>query len=327
MKKITTFLTNNIAITILILMIIVATVLDRSFIAPANLFNVFNQNSIKGIMAIGMTFLILNGYFDMSLCTLVSLAAALSCGLQNQVGIAGAVLAALLVGAIVGIINGFLVAYVGINGFVVTLATMLGCRGLAYIYPNEKSIVAPNMSFLKFGIGKLGPLSYISILYLILMFIAWFVLRFTNHGRNTYAAGGNAAASANAGIDVKRTIFINFVICGVGSALGGILYAASLGSSSPALGWPDMHMLVIAACVLGGAKLSGGYGNLWFSMVGVMILGIVINIMSITGAAPWVSTFCTGAIMIAVLIADKLITDARNAEALKAAEEAFKSRS
>ena len=204
---------------------------------------------------------------------------------------------------------------------------MLGCRGLAYIYPNEKSIVAPNMSFLKFGIGKVGPLSYISILYLILMFIAWFVLRFTNHGRNTYAAGGNAAASANAGIDVKRTIFINFVICGVGSALGGILYAASLGSSSPALGWPDMHMLVIAACVLGGAKLSGGYGNLWFSMVGVMILGIVINIMSITGAAPWVSTFCTGAIMIAVLIADKLITDARNAEALKAAEEAFKSRS
>ena len=79
--------------------------------------------------------------------------------------------------------------------------------------------------------------------------------------------------------DFRRTIFINFVICGVGSALGGILYAASLGSSSPALGWPDMHMLVIAACVLGGAKLSGGYGNLWFSMVGVMILGIVINII------------------------------------------------
>ena len=274
MKKVTSFLTNNIAITILILMIIVATILDRSFLAPANLFNVFNQNSIKGIMAIGMTFLILNGYFDMSLCTLVSLTAALSCGLQNQIGIFGAVLVSLLVGAVVGVINGTLVAYVGINGFVVTLATMLGCRGLAYIYPNEKSIVAPNMNFLKFGIGK-------------------------------------------------KTIFINFVICGVGSALGGILYAASLGSSSPALGWPDMHMLVIAACVLGGAKLSGGYGNLWFSLVGVMILGIVINIMSITGAAPWVSTFCTGAIMIAVLIADKLITDARNAEALKAAEEAF----
>ncbi|MBQ4045630.1 MAG: ABC transporter permease [Lachnospiraceae bacterium] len=324
MKKVTAFLTNNIAITILILMIIIATVLDSSFLAPANLFNVFNQNSIKGIMAIGMTFVILNGYFDMSLCTLLSLTAALSCGLQNQIGIFGAVLVSLLVGALVGVINGFLIAYVGINGFVVTLATMLGCRGLAYIYPNEKSIVAPNMNFLKFGIGKLGPLTYTSWLFLILMCIAYFVLRYTSHGRNTYAAGGNANAAANAGIDVKKTIFINFVIVGVGSALGGVLYAASLGSSSPALGWPDMHMLVIASCVLGGAKLSGGYGNIWFSMIGVMILGIVINIMSITGAAPWVSTFCTGAIMIAVLIADKFITDARNAAALKAAEEAFK---
>jgi ribose transport system permease protein len=317
MKKVTKFLSVNTSIPILIGIMIIATILDVSFLAPGNLFNVFNQNAIKGIMAIGMSFVILNGFFDMSLCTLLSLTAALACGLQPKIGVAGAVLAALLVGLIVGIINGLLVAYVGINAFVVTLALMLGCRGFAYIYPDEQSISATSDAFRAFGTGKLGPLTYISWLYIIGLLIAHYVLRYTSHGRNTYAAGGNASAAENAGINVRKTIFINFVICGVLSGLGGILYAAQNGASTPALGWPDMHMLVIAGVVLGGSKLSGGYGNIWYSLIGVMILGVVNNIMSITNAQPWVSTFCTGAIMIAVLIADKFLSDARAKAGLK----------
>lgn len=311
------FVTRNTSITILIMIMIVATILDVSFLHPGNLANVFNENSIKGIMAIGMSFVILNGYFDMSLCTLVSLTAALACGLQKSIGVFPAVIIALLVGLLVGVINGVLIAYVGINAFVVTLAMMLGCRGFAYIYPNEESISAVSDAFRAFGSGKIGPLTYISWLYIIGLFIAHFVLKYTDHGRNTYAAGGNASAAENAGINVKRTIFINFVITGVLSALGGVLYAAQNGASTPALGWPDMHMLVIAAVVLGGTKLTGGYGNIWYSLIGVMILGVVNNIMSITNAQPWVSTFCTGAIMIAVLIADKFMTDARAKEGLK----------
>ena len=292
MKKVTKFLSVNTSIPILIGIMIIATILDVSFLAPGNLFNVFNQNAIKGIMAIGMSFVIL-------------------------IGVAGAVLVALLVGLIVGIINGLLVAYVGINAFVVTLALMLGCRGFAYIYPDEQSISATSDAFRAFGTGKLGPLTYISWLYIIGLLIAHYVLRYTSHGRNTYAAGGNASAAENAGINVRKTIFINFVICGVLSGLGGILYAAQNGASTPALGWPDMHMLVIAGVVLGGSKLSGGYGNIWYSLIGVMILGVVNNIMSITNAQPWVSTFCTGAIMIAVLIADKFLSDARAKAGLK----------
>ena len=212
MKKVTKFLSVNTSIPILIGIMIIATILDVSFMAPGNLFNVFNQNAIKGIMAIGMSFVILNGFFDMSLCTLLSLTAALACGLQPKIGVAGAVLVALLVGLIVGIINGLLVAYVGINAFVVTLALMLGCRGFAYIYPDEQSISATSDAFRAFGTGKLGPLTYISWLYIIGLLIAHYVLRYTSHGRNTYAAGGNASAAENAGINVRKTIFINFVM-------------------------------------------------------------------------------------------------------------------
>lgn len=311
------FLTNNTVVPILVVILIIAAVLDSRFMTPGNLLNVFNQNSIKGIMAIGMTFVIINGYFDMSLCTLVSLTAGLSCGLQDQIGLAGAILVALLVGLLVGVINGFLIAYAGINAFVVTLSLMLGCRGLTYIYSDEQSIVSPSMAFAEFGSGKILGLTYTSWLFIIGLFIAWFVLKYTMHGRNTYAAGGNASAAENAGIKVKRTIFINFVICGVLSGLGGVLYAAQNGASTPALGWPDMHMLVIAGVVLGGTKLSGGVGTIWYSLAGVMVLGIIANIMSLKRVQSWVSTMLTGLIMIGVLYIDKILTEKRQKEGLK----------
>ena len=132
LKKIKTYLSNNTIIPIWIVFFVLASIIVNGFLGVNNLFNVFNQNAMKGIMAIGMTFVIINGYFDMSLCTAVSLTAALACGLESSIGIVPAIIAALLAGTLVGCINGVLVAYAKINAFVVTLAMMLGCRGVAY---------------------------------------------------------------------------------------------------------------------------------------------------------------------------------------------------
>ena len=267
-------------------------------------------------MAIGMTFVIINGYFDMSLCTLISLTAALSCGLQSSLGLVPAILISLLVGIVVGAINGFLVAKAGINAFVVTLALMLGCRSLSYLYSQEQSILATDPVFIEIGLGRIGNLTYISILFIVMLCLAHYVLRYTSHGRNTYATGGNANAAFNAGINVTRTTFINFVICGFTGALGGVLYAAQSGASSPPLGWPDMHMLVIAAVVLGGSKLTGGFGNIWYTCGGVLILGIVSNVMNLLNVQTYVSTLVTGLIMIGVLYLDKVLTDRRKKASL-----------
>lgn len=311
LKKIKTFLAYNTVIPILIVILILSSLFVPNFLTVRNILNVLNQNAIKGIMAIGMTFVIINGYFDMSVCTLVSLTAALSCGLQNTIGVVPAVLLAALAGIAVGAINGLLVAKVGINAFVVTLALMLGCRSLSYLYSGEQSILAQSEAFTDFGMGGIGGLSYISILFFILLLIAHYVLRYTKHGRNTYATGGNAGSAYNAGINVQRTTFINFVICGFTGALGGILYAAQTGTASPGLGWPDMHMLVIAAVVLGGSKLVGGFGNIWYTLGGVMILGIVSNAMNLLSIQTYVSTMVTGLIMIGVLYLDKVLTERR----------------
>lgn len=317
MKKIKAFVSKNTVVPILIIILVLASILVTGFFDARNLFNVLNQNAIKGIMAIGMTFVIINGYFDMSLCTMVSLTAALSCGLQSSIGLVPAILVSLLVGLIVGCINGFLVAKAGINAFVVTLALMLGCRSLSYLYSHEQSILATSDAFTDFGMGTLPfGMSYISVLFIVMLILAHYVLRYTTHGRNTYAVGGNAGSAFNAGINVTKTTFINFVICGFTSALGGVLYAAQSGASSPPLGWPDMHMLVIAAVVLGGSKLTGGVGNIWYTCGGVMILGIVSNVMNLLNVQTYVSTMVTGLIMIGVLYLDKVLTERKKKESL-----------
>lgn len=305
MKTVKKFLSQNTIVPILLIVFLLAAIFVPGFISSRNLCNVFNQNAMKGIMAIGMTFLIINGYFDMSLCTLVGFSAALSCGLQSSVGTLGAVLIALLVGVIVGCINGVLVAYAGINAFVVTLAMMLGCHGLAFVYHKEQSFISQSQAFTDFGSGKLGQISYISLIFLGLLLLSHYILTYTNFGRGTYAVGGNAAAAFNAGIPVKKITFMNFVICGFASALGGVLYACYSGASTPTLGWPDMHMLVIAAVVLGGTKLSGGVGNVWYTLGGVMLLGVIDNIMNRLNVQTYVSTLVNGLIMIGVLCLDK----------------------
>ena len=162
-------------------------------------------------------------------------------------------------------------------------------------------------AFIDFGAGKVGPLSYISIIFIIMLLIAHYVLKYTTHGRNTYAVGGNENSAFNAGINTKRVTFINFVICGFTGALGGVMYAAFSGASTPTLGWPDMHMLVIAGVVLGGTKLTGGVGNIWYTLGGVMLLGVVDNIMNLLNVQTYVNTLITGLIMIGILYLDKVM--------------------
>lgn len=311
MNKVKSVLSKHTIIPIWIVFIIFAIIAAPGFLTVNNLFNVFNQNAMKGIMAIGMTFVILNGYFDMSLCTLVALSASLACGLEASIGMVPGIIVGLLVGLLVGTINGFLIAYAEINAFVVTLAMMLGCRGIGYIYHAEESIMPMNTdagwAFIDFGAGKVGPISYISIIFIVMVLIAHYVLKYTTHGRNTYAVGGNASSAFNAGINHRRVTMINFMICGFTSALGGILYASFSGSSTPTLGWPDMHMLVIAGVVLGGTKLIGGIGNIWYTVGGIMLLGVINNIMNLMNVQTYVNRLVTGLIMIIVLYMDKVM--------------------
>ena len=307
MSKVKTFITQHTIIPIFVGFLLIAATIAPKFLTVNNIFNIFNQNAMKGIMAIGMTFVIINGYFDISLVTLVGLTAAIAAKIQAIHGLFPAITAALLVGMRVGAINGLLISRADINAFVVTLGVMLGCRGVAYIYHGGSSITVTSQAFKDFGTGKIGPISYISIVYIVLLLIAHYVLKYTKHGRNTYAVGGNQSAAFNAGINTRNVTLINFIICGLMGAIGAVLYVAYLGASTPTLGWPDLHMLVISAIVLGGTKLSGGVGSVWYSLGGIMILGIIENSMNLLNVQTYVNTMVTGIIIILVLCMDKVI--------------------
>ena len=307
-SKLKVFLTRNTIVPIFVVFFLAFSLFVPKFFTVTSLTTILNSNAYKGIIAIGMTFVIINGYFDMSVCTSMALTAAVSCKLQPQLGVAGAITAALLVGVLVGCINGFFVAYMNINAFVVTLATMLGCRGLELIYSNNKAISSE--AFRSWGGTKIGYFSFVTILFFVLLFIGQFVLKYTKHGRNTYASGGNASSAFNAGIDVKKTTLINFIICGFTGGLGGIVCAILQGASDPVLGWPDTHMLVIAGVVLGGSKLTGGVGNMWYTLGGVVLLGMLDKVMSLLNVPASGVKITTGLVMILILLLDHFMKPA-----------------
>lgn len=289
---------------ILIICSLVISILTPDFLQFNNVINIFLQSSIYGVMAVGMTFLMINGYFDLSVGTVMGLCAALVIGLQ-EVNMATAVIISLLCGAAIGAINGFLVSRVQINAFIVTLASMFGARGLIYIYTKEQAVIGTIRAFEDFGASKLGFLPTIVIIFLGLLIIGELFLRFSIHGRHSYAIGGNYEAAKNAGIKVNKTIFINFMLSGIAAGLGGILLASRMNAATPTLGWPDTNLMVIASVVLGGTKLTGGYGSMIHTLGGVLTIGIIQNGMNLLNVQSYYNTLFMGIILILVVYVDK----------------------
>lgn len=303
-KDILSFLKRQSIWPILVICVLVISVLTPDFLSFGNLRNVVLQSSIYGIMGIGMTFLMINGFFDLSVGTVMGLCAALVIGLQS-VSMGFAVFISLLVGAIFGCINGFLVTKAKINAFIVTLAAMLGARGLLYVYTGERAITGTVAVFEEFGASKIAFIPTIACIFLILLVFGEFILKQTIHGRNTYAIGGNYEAAANAGINNNKTVFINFVICSLAAALGGILLASRMNAATPTLGWPDTNLMVIASVVLGGTKLNGGYGGMLHTLGGVLVIGIIQNGMNLLNVQSYYNTLFMGLILILVVFLDK----------------------
>jgi ribose transport system permease protein len=276
------------------------------FFSVDNILNILLQSSTLGVLCVGATFVMINGYRDLSVGMVMGLSANLVIGLQPTLGYWG-IIVAMLAGVAIGLINGFLVAKVKINSFIATLATMVGVRSLTYIYTQEQARVGVISSFAEFGAGKVLGIPNLGWVFLVLLIIGEIILRNTTHGRNTYASGGNAEAANNAGINVDRTTIINFVICSLGGVIGGVLAAARMNSAIPELGWPDAHFVVIVMVALGGTKLSGGYGNMFFTLGGVFTVGILQNMLNLQSVQAYLTTLITGIMLIVVLYLDKVI--------------------
>jgi ribose transport system permease protein len=257
-------------------------------------------------MAIGMTFLMINGFFDLSVGTVMGLSATLAIGLQ-PFGLAIAVLASLSVGIIVGLINGLLTTKAHINAFIVTLATMVGVRGLTYVYCKEQSYSGQIQGFNDFAESKFLGIPTFAWIFIVLVIVCEFILTRTRHGRNTYAIGGNSEAAFNAGINTSRTSIINFVICSFTAAVGGVMIAARMNASVPTLGWPDTNLVVISCVVLGGTSLSGGYGGMLYTMGGTLTICMIKNALNLMNVQTYYNSIITGLVLILIVYFDRVL--------------------
>jgi ribose transport system permease protein len=285
---------------------------NEHFFDPQNFQNILVQTSTIGLIALGMTMVMINGNIDLSVGATLALAASLAIDVQSwgvfaawgSWAILPAVLAALLCGVLLGALNGLIVWKTGVDAFIVTLGAMLGIRGIVFLYTQEQSFFAMNFAYSDFGMSSVGPLPTLAVLFLLCFVVMHLILSQTVHGRDTYAVGGNREAAVNAGIRVGPHMLINFMIVGFFAALAGVTLSTQMGASTPNLG-REYELWTITAVVLGGTKLTGGAGTMIGTLGGVLAIGILRNGMNLMQVPGFYVLVILGSILIAVLFLDK----------------------
>lgn len=292
---------------LLIVFITIASILSKEFLTVGNFLNLLQQSSVTGIIAIGMTFVILVAGIDLSVGSIVALAGmVVAILLKQDVAIPLAIMLTLCVGAALGFISGFVSTKFNIPAFIATLAMMISARGLALLLTNGKPVFGLPEAFGFLGGGFIGNVPVSGLLWVALTIIAAIVLKYSPYGRNLYAVGGNPEAAHLSGVRVNRHLISVFVVSGVLAALAGIVLASWLTVGQPTAA-KGAELNAIAAVVLGGTSLFGGIGSIWGTFAGVLLLSIITNIFNLLGLASYYQDIFMGLIIILALILNKYV--------------------
>jgi ribose/xylose/arabinose/galactoside ABC-type transport system permease subunit len=260
-----------------------------------------------GLVALGMTFVILTGGIDLSVGSFVAVAGVVAAQLAGQ-GLVVALLAGVVVTTLLGLVNGVVIAKARIQPFIVTLAMMIAARGLALAYTGEQSVrvVGDTGGFTELGRGivDIGPLALpVPVIVLVVAYaLGWLVLNHTRFGRHVYSLGDNEEAARLMGLNVGRVTLGVYALSGLLAGFAGVMLASRLGAGQPVagMGW---ELDAIAAVVVGGTLLTGGQGSAVYTLVGVLLLGVIFNVFNLEGSiTPWWQQVLRGLILLAVVV-------------------------
>ncbi|MBQ8305096.1 MAG: ABC transporter permease [Blautia sp.] len=288
---------------ILLIAMIAGTILSSRFLSGSNLMSVTQNVAVYGIIALGMTRLLIGGGVDLSAGSNVAMTSVITAFFFQKTGSSIlAMIMAILVGCLIGAVNGYFISYIGLLAFIVTLATQMTVRGLAYLVSGGAPIFGVGDTIVFIGQEKLIGIPVMLLIVLAATIIMAIIMSRTSHGRYLYAIGGNAEAARAAGINVKKQLFINYIVMGGLCGLGGILYAGRTNSGLPA-GGVNFEFEAIIGAVLGGTSMAGGVGNVVSSIVGVFVVGIINNVMNLCSVSAYWQQVVKGlVILIAVLL-------------------------
>jgi len=277
------------------------------FLSVNNIFNVIRQVSMIGIMAVGMTFVILSADIDLSVGSVAGFCGALTAGLMSRQGLSplAAILVPIPLAALMGWMIGIVVTKAKVHSFVVTLGMMSIARGLALVYTRGLSIGNLPKSFGALGGGMVGPIPAPVIIFVVFMILGYLVLTRTPYGRAVYAIGGNQEAARLSGIKVDRYRIANFILCSTLAGFAGIILASRTRSAWPAAatGW---ELDVISAVVIGGTSFFGGRGGMAGTLIGALFLGVLRNGANLMGISPFYQQIIIGMLVVTAVVIDRL---------------------
>jgi ribose transport system permease protein len=284
------------------------------FLTPRNLRNLLIDSTTIGIIAVFTTMLMISGGLDLSVAATAALCGVVIGALQVPLGLWPAVVIALGVGALVGLVNGFLVTYVGINSLITTLGMFSIARGLAFVFSNGLTIPVFDLAgekqsaysaFARLSEGNLLGIPYPILLMFGLFIIGMLVLHFSTYGRAMYAIGGNEEASQLAALPVNRYRMASYLLSGLSAALAAIFLTSRLYAADPRAA-PAVELTVITAVVLGGTSLAGGKGNLFGTFLGVIILSALLNGMKLQSTSTELQNIAQGLVLLLAVGIDQI---------------------
>ncbi|MGI6175062.1 MAG: ABC transporter permease [Christensenellales bacterium] len=302
---------NYIVFIVLLVLSAFLGILSPVFFSGDNIMNILLQASINGVIAVGLTMVIITGGIDLSVGSVVAVAG-IFMGLVKNVlgpenplsGILG-ILGALVIGALLGSINGVMITKGKLPPFIATLGMMTIGRGLALVMSDGRPIgdIPPLIRFIG-GEKILGVYTPIIIMVIVYV-VAYWLLKYTRQGRNTYATGGNMEAAKLSGINVNRTIVNTYVLSGICSGIAAVMLVGRLNSAAPTAGL-EYEMNAIAASVIGGTSMSGGEGSILGTLIGALLISVLRNGLNILGVSSYWQQIAIGLVIIFAVLSDTL---------------------
>ncbi|MFW3615746.1 ABC transporter permease [Billgrantia antri] len=273
---------------------------SEQFISQSNIMTVVRQASIIGIIAVGVTVVIIGGNLDLSVGSMLSFSTVLVVDLHDKIGPAGAIILMFALTLLIGAVNGFLVGFMRLNSLIVTLAMLSAIQGLVLIYSGGKNVDIANQSdtwFAFFGRGYVMGIAVPVILFALLAIVVQVVMSYTSYGRRIFAVGGNPAAAVYSGIRKNWCVFSTYLISAFCVACAALVLGSRVMGSQNNVG-QGYELLVLAGIILGGTSLLGGAGSVWKTIIGVLILGFIQNGLLLLGYPYYTQWLVTWVIII-----------------------------
>lgn len=285
---------------------VILSVASPSFLTVDNMLNVLRQVSINGIIAVGMTFVIITGGIDLSVGSILALSGVIACSLAHPdtYPVFVAVGAGLLVGLLCGVINGTIIAYGKVAPFIVTLGMLTIARGATLVFTGGRPVINLSDAYNNIGGGYIQGIPVPIYVLIFVILIGMFLLNFTRFGRHVYAVGGNELAARVSGLNPARVKIAVYAISGLLSGLAGIILSSRVMAGSPVAG-EGYELDAIAAVVIGGSSLAGGVGKIGGTVIGALIIGFMNNGLDLLNVSSYYQQIVKGLIIIAAVLLDR----------------------